>query len=90
MRDLTVTAVAQAAPRAYAMAGIGVKDVDVIEVYDAFTINTILFLEDFGFCKKGEGGPFVAAGNIAPGGALRSTPMAAASPASIPACTACS
>ncbi len=69
MPDLTVTAVAQAAPRAYAMAGITVKDVDVIEVYDAFTINTILFLEDFGFCKKGEGGPFVAAGNIAPGGA---------------------
>ena len=69
MPDLTVTAVAQAAPRAYAMAGISVKDVDVIEVYDAFTINTILFLEDFGFCKKGEGGPFVAAGNIAPGGA---------------------
>jgi len=69
MPDLTVTAVAQAAPRAYAMAGIAPKDVDVIEVYDAFTINTILFLEDFGFCKKGEGGPFVAAGNIAPGGA---------------------
>ena len=68
MPDLTVTAVAQAAPRAYEMAGIAVKDVDVIEVYDAFTINTILFLEDFGFCKKGEGGPFVAAGNIAPGG----------------------
>jgi len=69
MPDLTVTAVAQAAPRAYAMAGITIKDVDVIEVYDAFTINTILFLEDFGFCKKGEGGPFVASGNIAPGGA---------------------
>jgi acetyl-CoA acetyltransferase len=68
MPDLTVTAVAQAAPRAYAMAGITVADVDVIEVYDAFTINTILFLEDFGFCAKGEGGPFVAAGNIAPGG----------------------
>ena len=68
MPDLTVTAVAQAAPRAYKMAGISVKDVDVIEVYDAFTINTILFLEDFGFCQKGEGGPFVAEGNIAPGG----------------------
>jgi acetyl-CoA acetyltransferase len=68
MPDLTVTAVAQAAPRAYDMAGITVKDVDVIEVYDAFTINTILFLEDFGFCRKGEGGPFVAEGNIAPGG----------------------
>ena len=33
-----------------------------VELYDAFTINTILFLEDLGFCKKGEGGRFVAAG----------------------------
>lgn len=70
MPDITVTAVADAAPRAYAMSGITVDDVDVVEVYDAFTINTILFLEDLGFCKKGEGGPFVAEGHIAPGGKL--------------------
>jgi acetyl-CoA acetyltransferase len=42
----------------------------VVEVYDAFTINTILFLEDLGFCQKGEGGRFVEGGRIAPGGAL--------------------
>src|SRR3546814_16047855 len=41
-----------------------------MEVYDAFTINTILFLEDLGFCPKGEGGRFVADGGIAPGGRL--------------------
>jgi acetyl-CoA acetyltransferase len=39
-------------------------------LYDAFTINTILFLEDLGFCGKGEGGAFVSGGRIAPGGAL--------------------
>lgn len=43
---------------------------DVVELYDAFTINPILFLEDLGFCAKGEGGPFVAGGGIAPGGCL--------------------
>src|SRR3712207_5577638 len=47
------------------------SDVDVVEVYDAFTINVILFLEDLGFCAKGEGGAFVEGGRIAPDGALR-------------------
>ena len=70
MDDITVTAVAQAAPRAMAMAGITLDDVDVVELYDAFTINTILFLEDLGFCPKGEGGPFVADGKLGPGGSL--------------------
>lgn len=70
MEDLTVTAAAESGRRAYDMAGIGVKDIDVVGVYDAFTINTILFLEDLGFCKKGEGGDFVSGGAIAPGGRL--------------------
>lgn len=70
MPDLTVTAATESSARAYAMAGVGPADVDVVELYDAFTINTILFLEDLGFCGKGEGGPFVADGRIAPGGAL--------------------
>ena len=68
--DITVTAASEAAPRAYAQAGVTPADIDVVELYDAFTINTILFLEDFGFCAKGEGGPFVADGAIAPGGRL--------------------
>ena len=70
MPDLTVTGALAAGKAAYAMAGLGPADVDVVEVYDAFTINTILFLEDLGFCKKGEGGPFVADGRIAPNGSL--------------------
>ncbi len=68
--DLTTTAAAESGPRAYRAAGIGPADVDVVQLYDAFTINTILFLEDLGFCAKGEGGPFVADGGIAPGGRL--------------------
>lgn len=70
MPDLTVTGALESGSQAYAMAGLAPKDVDVLELYDAFTINTILFLEDLGFCKKGEGGAFVSGGRIAPGGAL--------------------
>ncbi|MGH1471479.1 MAG: acetyl-CoA acetyltransferase [Cellvibrionaceae bacterium] len=70
MPNLTTTAAVEAGQRAYEMAGVTSKDVDVVEVYDAFTINTLLFLEDLGFCEKGEGGSFVADGNIAPGGSL--------------------
>lgn len=70
MPDLTVTGTAEAARRAYAQAGITASDVDVVELYDAFTINTILMLEDLGFCPKGEGGRFIEGGAIAPGGRL--------------------
>ena len=70
MPDLSVTAAAQSGPRAFAMAGMKPKDVEVLALYDAFSINTLLFLEDLGFCKKGEGGAFVSGGSIAPGGRL--------------------
>ncbi|HEV8315169.1 MAG TPA: thiolase [Burkholderiaceae bacterium] len=70
MPDLTVTGAAQSGARAYTQAGVRSSDIDVVQVYDAFTINTLLFLEDLGFCAKGEGGAFVEDGRIAPGGAL--------------------
>jgi len=70
MPDLTVTAASESGPRAFGMAGLKPADVDVLALYDAFTINTILFLEDLGFCRKGDGGPFVSGGRIAPGGEL--------------------
>jgi len=70
MPDLTVTAAAESGPRAFELAGLTPADVDVLQLYDAFSINTLLFLEDLGFCKKGEAGPFVAGGAIAPGGRL--------------------
>ncbi|NYT61684.1 thiolase [Alcaligenaceae bacterium] len=70
MPDLTESAAKDASQRALAMAGMKTSDMDMLQLYDAFTINTILFLEDLGFCKKGEGGAFVASGAIAPGGSL--------------------
>jgi acetyl-CoA acetyltransferase len=70
MPDLTVTAAAQSGPRAFEMAELAPRDVDVLQLYDAFTINVILFLEDLGFCDKGAAGAFVAGGAIAPGGVL--------------------
>jgi acetyl-CoA acetyltransferase len=70
MPDLMVTAAVESGQRAFEMAGIDRKDVGFLMLYDAFTINTILFLEDLGFCPKGEGGRFVSSGAIDPGGAL--------------------
>jgi acetyl-CoA acetyltransferase len=70
MPDLTVTGALQSGRAAYEIARLGPNDIDVVELYDAFTINTILFLEDLGFCPKGEGGPFVADSRIAPKGSL--------------------
>lgn len=70
MPDLTVTAASESAPRAFETAKLGPEDVNVAMLYDAFTINTVLFLEDLGFCEKGEGGAFVSGCRIAPGGEL--------------------
>jgi acetyl-CoA acetyltransferase len=70
MPDLTVSAASESGPRAFAQAKVKPADIDVVELYDAFTINTIMFLEDLGFCPKGEGGRFVQGGRIAPGGDL--------------------
>ncbi len=68
--DVTVTAAKESGARACAMAGVTPAEIQTAQLYDAFTINTILFLEDLGFCPKGEGGRFVSDGHIAPGGSL--------------------
>jgi acetyl-CoA acetyltransferase len=68
MPDLTTNAAATSGPLAFEMAGLTPRDIDVVQLYDAFTINVILFLEDLGFCPKGEGGRFVEGGRLAPGG----------------------
>ena len=70
--DLTVTPGVYSGRDAFGMAGIKPGDVDVFAPYDNFTNAVILYLEDLGFCKKGEGGPFVAEGNLLPGGKLPS------------------
>jgi acetyl-CoA acetyltransferase len=51
-------------------AGIQLGDIDVLELYDCYTYTVLVTLEDYGFCGKGEGGPFVADGKLGPGGAL--------------------
>jgi len=73
-RDYTVSAAAQSGPLAFKMAGLSPKDVDFLMIYDAFTINVLITLEDLGFCKKGEGGPFVQGGRISVGGQLPINP----------------
>ncbi|CAN5701633.1 thiolase [soil metagenome] len=70
MEDITVTAATQSGADAFAMAGLRPSDVDVAQLYDAFTVNPVLALEDLGFCAKGEGGAFVASGATSPGGSL--------------------
>ena len=53
------------------MAGVKPADIGYASIYDSFTITVVVALEDLGFCKKGEGGPFVAEGSLlAPDGAL--------------------
>jgi acetyl-CoA acetyltransferase len=70
MPDLTVTAAVKSGAKACRTAGVKPGDMDVLSLYDAFTITPILFLEDLGYCPKGEGGRFVSGGAIAPGGKL--------------------
>jgi acetyl-CoA acetyltransferase len=68
--SFVTSAAKEAGARAYAMAGLGPKDIDVAELYDCFTPVVIIELEDLGFCGKGEGGRFVEGGRIELGGEL--------------------
>lgn len=66
----TQTGAPMAKEQAFGMAEIDITDVDVLELYDCYTYTVIVTLEDYGFCPKGEGGPFVADGKLGPGGTL--------------------
>ncbi len=68
MPDLTVTGARESGKRAMEMAGVTHDEIDVVEVYDSFTITVLLTLESLGFCKPGEGGDFVSGQRTAPGG----------------------
>lgn len=70
MPDLTVTSAAASGKTAFEMAGVSHEDIDVVEIYDSFTITVLLTLESLGFCKRGEGGAFVANQRTAPGGSF--------------------
>jgi acetyl-CoA C-acetyltransferase len=67
-------ATTEAAQSAYAQAGVTPRDIDLAEVHDCFTITEILNYEDLGFCKRGEGGHFVAEARASIGGELPVNP----------------
>lgn len=68
--SLTTTGARISGARAFDMAGLTPREMDFAMLYDCFTITALLQLEDLGFCKAGEGGPFVANGGIGLGGRL--------------------
>ena len=65
--DLTWSAAALSGPQAFAEAGVTAADIQYASLYDSFTITVLMQLEDLGFCAKGEGGRFVADGNLISG-----------------------
>jgi acetyl-CoA acetyltransferase len=66
-----VSGAATAGPAALRMADVELADIDVVELYDCYTYTVLVTLEDYGFCGKGEGGPFVASGVLGPEGKLK-------------------
>ncbi|MCZ6557198.1 MAG: thiolase family protein [SAR324 cluster bacterium] len=64
------TGARMAGETAFRMAGIGPEDIQACEMYDCYTYTVLVTLEDYGFCKKGEGGAFVEQGRLGPGGDL--------------------
>jgi len=65
--DLTYSGAVWSGPQAFAEAGVTPADIKYASIYDSFTITVLMQLEDLGFCKKGEGGKFVADGNLISG-----------------------
>ncbi len=65
--DLSFSAAAWSGPRAFAEAGVTAADIQYASIYDSFTITVLMQLEDLGFCDKGQGGRFVADGNLISG-----------------------
>ena len=65
--DLTYSATAWSAAAAFAEAKVKPADIQYVSIYDSFTITVLMQLEDLGFCKKGDGGRFVADGNLISG-----------------------
>jgi len=70
MPDLTTTAAVESGRQAFEMAGVDPSDIDVAEIYDAFTYLPIIFLEDLAFCAKGDAGSMIRSGACALDGSL--------------------
>jgi acetyl-CoA C-acetyltransferase len=62
--DLLRSPIAQASQRAFAMAGVSHRDVDIASIYDCYTITVVMSLEDAGFCEKGKGMEFVSSHDL--------------------------
>jgi acetyl-CoA acetyltransferase len=69
-RNMTELGGRQAGAELWRRAGVGPHEMDIAQIYDCFTISVILQLEAYGFCGRGEGGPFAASGAIRKGGSL--------------------
>lgn len=69
-KNFTQMAVANAKKQAFGEAGVTLSDIDCAQLYDCFTAEVLFQLEDYGWAEKGQGGPFVADGNIGPGGSI--------------------
>ena len=69
-KNFTHMAVPRAKEQAFGQAALSLDDVDCVQFYDCFTAEVLFQLEDYGFCKKGEGGAFVESGAIGPGGSV--------------------
>jgi len=69
-KNFTQMAVAPAKEQAFGQAGLTIKDLDCVQFYDCFTAEVLFQIEDYGWCKKGEGGPFVESGAIGPSGTV--------------------
>ena len=67
---MTELAAKESGAKAFQMAGVTPADIDTAQLYDSYTYIVLATLEDYGFCKKGEGGPFVEGGRLELGGAL--------------------
>ena len=65
--DLTYSGAVWSGPRAFAEAGVTPADIKYASIYDSFTITVLMQIEDLGFCAKGQGGRFVADGNLISG-----------------------
>lgn len=68
MPDLTVSSARESAKAAFDMSGLTHDDIDVVQVYDSFTITVLITLESLGFCKPGEATDFIKSKGIGPGG----------------------
>jgi acetyl-CoA acetyltransferase len=69
-KNFTHMAVAPAKAQAFGQAGLALEDVDCAQLYDCFTAEVLFQLEDYGWCKKGEGGAFLETGATGPGGSI--------------------